>query len=483
MAIPSGAIALYDYLDPVCYPGSGLTINDKVVSGFALTCDSTTAATYNSTFGTFSLGVGNPVGAPNYFIRSTTGNYINTGQTDFTINAWFNITSFSAKPPYTFIWLNGNRQGAYEGYGLNILGGSNAINITIPGIADIGTGFVPALNTWYLASLVVGSSNNYTLYINGSSVNTGTFNTPIAHTASSQFAIGYPASSLNDEVFNGVSAYISAYDSVLTAGQILDIYNATKDRYLPTPLVSYDFSDPSCYSGSGNTAFDLSGNNHNLNLFNSPTLGGTGQSKYLQCTSAYLAEQYGQSTAINTTNVQITLNTWVASIGPGVFDIFDCLHFFGKPSLAQYYATWGQYAGVYQYIAEMSTAASQINSGIATSSTFKNVIASIGATTLTLYIDGVGVGSTSHSLGPWDSDAVIQLNGYPAGGYSRSGNYQFGLHQVYDSSFNSTQVTNLYNSQESRFSAGPPPPPPPPPPPLSSPGPIGGRRFGGRFNG
>jgi len=235
MAIPSGAIALYDYLDLDCYSGSGVTIYDKVVSGFALTCDTTTAATFNSSIGSFSLGVGNPLSSPNYFIRSQVGNYINTGQTDFTINAWFNITSTSARPPYTFIWLNGNRQGSFEGYALVLLTNSNTIHITIPGIAEPNTGFTPSLDTWYLASLVVGSSNNYTFYINGSSVNTGTFSTPNAHTAASQFAIGHPASSLNDEVYNGKSAYVSAYNSVLNAGQIADIYDDTVGRFSPPP--------------------------------------------------------------------------------------------------------------------------------------------------------------------------------------------------------------------------------------------------------
>jgi hypothetical protein len=222
-----------------------------------------------------------------------------------------------------------------------------------------------------------------------------------------------------------------------------------------------------------------------LTLYNSPTFGGTGQSKYLQLTSAYLAEQYAQSTAnIITTNVQITINFWAATISPGIFDIFECFHSFGPGYPNPSTTTWSRYGGTSEYMSETNPG-SQIYTGVATTSSFANLIITIGPTAFKCYVNGIAEGLNSHSLPAWASNSLIQLNGYPNGGYSRSGNYQFGLYEVYDSVFTDAEAIELYDSQSARFAGGPPPPPPPPPtpPPLSSPGPIGGRRFGGRFNG
>jgi hypothetical protein len=240
MSIPTGnLIAEYDFLNPACYSGSGTAIYDLVITGFELTTDTTTAATYDSGQGTFSLAMGDPLGSPNPFIRSEIGNYVNTGIDDFTVNIWFNITSFSAKPPYSFLFLNGNRQGSYEGYGISVLGASNNLSIGVPGIADIDTGYSPSTNTWYMASLVVDSSSNYNFYINASSVDTGSFNTPNALTSNSQFAIGHPASTFNDEVYNGKSTYISFYNAALGNTDIQNIYDETVTRFDLPPEPPY----------------------------------------------------------------------------------------------------------------------------------------------------------------------------------------------------------------------------------------------------
>lgn len=242
-------LANYDFIDPACYPGSGTTISDSL-GGFSLTADANTASTYLPLNGTFTL-----TGGSSSYIRSTTGNYVNTGTSDFSFEVSFSLNSFSGNPPYTFVMLNGSRQGGYTGYGLNVIGSNLGIHVC--GIADIDTGYTLSLGTWYNVAFTVDGSGNYIVYVNGASVYTGSGFSPNAFSGSSQLAIGYPANAFTDETFVGRIGSVKFYDTVLPAGVVLSNYNAEKTRY---PVSVFDFQNIRTYSGSGNTVYDIAGN-------------------------------------------------------------------------------------------------------------------------------------------------------------------------------------------------------------------------------
>lgn len=71
-------------------------------------------------------------------------------------------------------------------------------------------------------------------------------------------------------------------------------------------ILNLDASSPSSYAGSGNTWYDLSGNNNNATLFNSPTFDASTKSIVTNGTN-----QYFSIPQISTSNRNITMQAWV----------------------------------------------------------------------------------------------------------------------------------------------------------------------------
>jgi len=71
-------------------------------------------------------------------------------------------------------------------------------------------------------------------------------------------------------------------------------------------ILNLDASSPSSYAGSGNTWYDLSGNNNNATLFNSPTFDVSSKSIVTNGTNQYLSIPQ-----ISTSNRNITMQAWV----------------------------------------------------------------------------------------------------------------------------------------------------------------------------
>jgi hypothetical protein len=82
----------------------------------------------------------------------------------------------------------------------------------------------------------------------------------------------------DDRFFGGKIAAVQMYNTVLSPNQILQNYNTQKYRFgltgstiSQTDLMFHvDANNPISYSGSGNQWYDLSGNNYDFTLVNSP---------------------------------------------------------------------------------------------------------------------------------------------------------------------------------------------------------------------
>jgi hypothetical protein len=218
-------------------------------------------------------------------------------------------------------------------------------------------------------------------------------------------------------------------------------------------IAQYDLSDPTSYSGTGNILYDTSGNGNNLALYNSPTFSGTGQSKTLLFDNTL--PQYALTPNVLGASVPttITINAWLKSYLDA--STFRSAFYFGNSSITQYAFGWSDYGNGDNWLFEMTTNSAQINTSVSSNSpNFVNIILSIGSGTYTAYINGLQVGSSSHSLASW-INPIIQLNSYGGATPSRAGTYDYALFEVYDSAYNLGQVTSLYNSQASRFLGGP----------------------------
>jgi hypothetical protein len=263
------------------------------------------------------------------------------------------------------------------------------------------------------------------------------------------------------------------YTRAITVGEVAAIYNQNSARFLPPApalIAQYDVSDPTSYSGTGNTLYDISGNGHNLDLINSPTFSGTGQSKTLLF--EYNSTQYAVTPNVIGASVAtpITVNAWLKSSSPASF--YASAWYFGNTAVNQYAFGWSDYGNGDNWLFEMTTNGAQLNSGVSSiSSDFVNLVLSIGSGTYTAYINGIQVGTSSQSIASW-INPIIQLNSYPGGGQVRSGTYNYALFEVYNTGFGSTAVANLYATQSPRFV--------PAPPYVGS---VGGRIFGEGLNG
>ena len=115
------------------------------------------------------------------------------------------------------------------------------------------------------------NSSNISLYRNGTLVYQGSVGASPGSTI-------YLASMFNGGQRTKLNIYsFKIYNRALSASEILQNYNSTKQRYIYNQpiinnglMVGLDFSDPLSYTGIGNTVFDLSVNTYRGTLTNGP---------------------------------------------------------------------------------------------------------------------------------------------------------------------------------------------------------------------
>ena len=143
--------------------------------------------------------------------------------TTYTKTAWFYVTSFvnnnniisgGSSAQHAF-WLGGTHQ---------LRAGHNGSWGTVVSTTSLDS------NTWYFGAVSFSTTDGWKLYVNGiqesTSANTTTF--------SGNGGVLIGAYNLGENVFNGRISLAQIYNRVLSASEILQNYNATKDRYITT---------------------------------------------------------------------------------------------------------------------------------------------------------------------------------------------------------------------------------------------------------
>jgi hypothetical protein len=212
------------YLDPATYIGSGTSWIDSSANAYTTTLVG--APAYTS-------------GSLDYFTYDGTTEYVDTNQSlgfeSFSVGAWFRTSAAGIKMivskettggwPWTYrIWLNDGQ-----------------IITDIAQNAGASVGVNSPLTTynngdWYLVMLTRNDSNLY-LYVNGVQVATaadtltGTIvNSQEVWWGRSAFTNG-GASPTGNYQYTGDLGELFVYDRVLTSGEILQNYDATKSKY------------------------------------------------------------------------------------------------------------------------------------------------------------------------------------------------------------------------------------------------------------
>ena len=177
---------------------------------------------FDSNFGG-SLKFNNNVG---YRYYGNTSSDIFDPNSDFTISAWVKMPdSIGNTTKYTIV-SDYNNTGSFQLRYFYTQGGMQVMDSTIIEVGTFSNSDVLVASTWYNIT-VTRSSNTYTLYYNGSSISTFTSSNTYSHGPQT---IGSNHSSEN-EYWDGNMATVMAYSRALTAAEVLQNYNALKDRY------------------------------------------------------------------------------------------------------------------------------------------------------------------------------------------------------------------------------------------------------------
>jgi hypothetical protein len=212
--VTSGLLLALDAADKLSYPGSGTTWRNLASNNFNCTL------TNGPTFSAANMGSIVYDGVDD----TVTCNLVTSDANNVTMEAWFKATTL---PGDRGLMLNGN--GASSGYGLQFGACGTAGTTLYVFFGGINCNVVSygtlVTNTWYQAvyTRTTTPSISNILYINGISRSTNTTSNPNAAPAGSTL-IGHSA-------FNGNISIARIYNRALSATEVLQNYNITKNRY------------------------------------------------------------------------------------------------------------------------------------------------------------------------------------------------------------------------------------------------------------
>lgn len=212
--ITSGLSMRLDANNPASYSGSGTVWSDLSGNGADQTL------------------IGAPIytaGTPSYFSFDGVSQY-STGSTPFVVPpntytkmVWFQI--LSAADNNLVSSDTGGHFMFFSSTATLWAGNSNTMPFAGPGAFGSATNF--SLSTWYCATVVFSSPQIY-LYVNGIQNDFDpTYGPPHAGDGSVNLACYGPGGNL----LNGRIAEVYCYSVALTAGQVLQNFNATKTKY------------------------------------------------------------------------------------------------------------------------------------------------------------------------------------------------------------------------------------------------------------
>jgi hypothetical protein len=206
--ISSGLVLKMDAGNSLCYPGTGTSVTD-------LSTLNTVSTMVGPTFVSFNLGAWVFDGVNDY-IRTPTLTGVSTG--NFAIDAWVYPTTITGD--YRIISCNQT----LDNFQL-IITPTAGLQIYIGSLAASSSA-VFSTNTWYHVA-ATRSGSSVTLYVNGSSVATGTNSTAISTT---YLDVGYRTSNSNHP-FNGRISVYGLYNTSLTSAEVSQNFNSLRGRY------------------------------------------------------------------------------------------------------------------------------------------------------------------------------------------------------------------------------------------------------------
>lgn len=211
--VTDGLVFCVDAANKNSYPGSGTAITDLIgtnngtISGATFT---------NVDAGAWDFdGIDDDIS----FAAANSGPLNDIGTGDFTVSVWANAVT---KTDYGA--LIGNNTG--NGLLMWRVTTSNVFQCYIGGDSFTTTYTIPFDNTWHYYS-ITRSGTGVTLYVDGISVQTGTSSATLASNSTSY--IGNQPH--NNRRWKGTITNVQIYNKALSAQEVLQNYNALKNRF------------------------------------------------------------------------------------------------------------------------------------------------------------------------------------------------------------------------------------------------------------
>ena len=430
--VTDGLVLNYDAANPNSYAGTGITINN--LSGIG----NTGILINGPTFSQLNGGTISFDGSNDYIQIINEIPPLST----FTIDLWINSVVPADGHRIIFDGYYTFRVSILSGkYMVGAGNGSTWINFYLYSVRN------PIYNTWeHICWTWDGSKSK--LYLNGA------FEAEQSSAAFSTISgelrlAGFVQGGYN---WNGKLSASKIYNRALSSTEILQNYNATKNRFIKVlPPISdalvlnLDAGSRASYVGVGTSWYDLSGNNLNGTLVNGPTFAGTGISSsivfdrsndYVSVADNSLLNTFSAMTLeiivkYTTTNDQIFVQKYNYSTNSG----------YGLELFSSGIAALCRNGGSnYLSVSVSSYPANNVY----------HMIFTLSGTTQTLYINGVSVATNSGGAAPSLSGTALTIGNRS----NLSGTYFGGnvyLTKFYNRALTAAEVLQNFNAYRTRY--------------------------------
>jgi hypothetical protein len=437
--VTSGLVLYLDAALSASYPGSGTVWYDLSDNGNDVTMQNAGNITYSSSGGGYFT-----LGSAAYFNKTSTAN-LPTGSSPYTLSAWIQLGSSWGLNGVILIGTGFGTENAVNAFRMN---GTNVLENYWWG-NDYGVGISLSPTTQWFNCVAQWDGTNRSLWLNG--VQVGTESTTGLNVTNSLLQIGATWSA-NNEYLQGKIGQALIYNRALTSEEILQNYTVIKDRYNPS-IISIGlqlYLNAATYSGSGAWIDSIA--SRSFTLYGTPTYSSTiGGGSFLFTSSS---SQYAECVSS-----LASLSTWTVE----VWHYYTGTNAGGYPTIVTEY-----YPGGTQLNYTLGTTTTSVNNAdmraayyngsswqettgyTLTANNWYHIVGTCDSSqNITLYVNAVSQASGTGTGTPTTSTGGIRLmrrwdlENYWGG--------RLGVVRIYDIALTSTQITQNYLAEKSRF--------------------------------